>query len=646
MPPPAPWRRVPAAGESDSAPPLPIASQDAFPALGAAQSATATRRSRAVRAAAVGDTAAEPYPTRMQELNERASQWQRSGRSMRDIIQRGSDGPMAASPHEETTPTGCSMASFVVRDKSQRNSALGAWATMHQTPADPVRAVLHAPPRTPRVVETLDLPPEAVLCYVHDPREPQEGEHVWTSAGAVYEAVSSVVGAREGSEPALAPGALSPALAALLALVEASIASPIRLHLLCDTQAQPTPLTDLLAHTAHRPGLHSAVRAHILTGVDALADTIEAARAALPRGDEMRLAGLEARAHPHMRVSLGDSALAALALLAALDDAIARARAVRIVCAAGIHALDAPRLARVPRATLAALAHLLSGCVGACIRGALLRSCARPLAAALGRLWDANCARPRVDRICVHEFYAMVTEVAPVVDMYARWVQTDADEFGLFAAPCALSLGGKVQVLAWEGQGARARASEGAWLAERAAGRRGVLEMRVRRAELIGDSLRAVAAATVPDLHKPLSVEFVDEAAQDAGGLRKEWHLLLCDALQDESAGLVEDLSGRSEPTQAGVVWFARAPATREVLARSELLGTVLGLALFHQITVPVRFAPFLYDILLGLAQGCMPPYDLDALRTVEPALAHGLAQLLLYEESGRARLQDALPVC
>ena len=74
------------------------------------------------------------------------------------------------------------------------------------------------------------------------------------------------------------------------------------------------------------------------------------------------------------------------------------------------------------------------------------------------------------------------------------------------------------------------------------------LLLKVRRECIIEDSLTQISSNEM-DVKKGLRIEFVGEDGVDAGGLRKEWFLLLCREVFDPLYGfylLASGLTGRN----------------------------------------------------------------------------------------------------
>ncbi len=76
------------------------------------------------------------------------------------------------------------------------------------------------------------------------------------------------------------------------------------------------------------------------------------------------------------------------------------------------------------------------------------------------------------------------------------------------------------------------------------------LSLRVSRANLVHDTLIQAQSFNVDDLKKPLRVEFVGEAAEDAGGVTKEFFLLLMRELLDPKYGMFKTYD------ETRTIWF------------------------------------------------------------------------------------------
>jgi hypothetical protein len=118
-------------------------------------------------------------------------------------------------------------------------------------------------------------------------------------------------------------------------------------------------------------------------------------------------------------------------------------------------------------------------------------------------------------------------------------------------------------------------------------------------------------------LTKPLRIKWEDEEGIDAGGLRKEWFLLLCRKLFDPQFGmfLVDE--------ESQYVWFN--PAAVGMEDDFWLVGVTTGLALFNGANLDIPLPPVTYKLLAAASTSL----KLSDLADLNPSLARGLDQLL-----------------
>ncbi|KAG0047855.1 hypothetical protein BGZ83_007189 [Gryganskiella cystojenkinii] len=132
------------------------------------------------------------------------------------------------------------------------------------------------------------------------------------------------------------------------------------------------------------------------------------------------------------------------------------------------------------------------------------------------------------------------------------------------------------------------------------------------------------------DLKKPLKVAFVDvgEEGMDQGGVTKEFFQIMVEKVFDSQFGLFRELEeGRCwwfEGQLDGSSSVEISPKERSVrLIEYELVGILVGLALYNGVILGVRFPPVTYRKLLGWE------IDLEAFTESFPALGRGLEQML-----------------
>ncbi|KAM8852011.1 putative E3 ubiquitin-protein ligase HECTD2 isoform 1-T1 [Synchiropus picturatus] len=157
------------------------------------------------------------------------------------------------------------------------------------------------------------------------------------------------------------------------------------------------------------------------------------------------------------------------------------------------------------------------------------------------------------------------------------------------------------------------------------------LNIKVRRAQLLGDSLDELTRKRC-DLKKKLRVTFVGEAGLDMGGLTKEWFLLLVRQIFHADYGMFTYMK------DSRCHWFSSWKCDN--YSEFQLIGTLMGLAVYNSIALDIHFPLFCYRKLLTPPTApCdqnavvgMATATLEDLQQVMPELAHGLGELLNYE--------------
>lgn len=121
------------------------------------------------------------------------------------------------------------------------------------------------------------------------------------------------------------------------------------------------------------------------------------------------------------------------------------------------------------------------------------------------------------------------------------------------------------------------------------------LKLKVRRDRLIDDALvelEMIAMENPSDLKKQLVIEFEGEQGVDEGGVSKEFFQLIVEEIFNPDYGMFTT----QEDTQ--MTWFN--PTSFESGAHFTLIGVVLGLAIYNNVILDVRFSMVVYRKLLG----------------------------------------------
>ena len=166
-------------------------------------------------------------------------------------------------------------------------------------------------------------------------------------------------------------------------------------------------------------------------------------------------------------------------------------------------------------------------------------------------------------------------------------------------------------------------------LTQRAGGEdRFFLVLRIQRNNLIESALRELNRKR-DELRKPLRVKFQGEEGIDEGGVRKEFFQLICKELFDPNYGMF------SANEKQRFLWIQPFISCNTCKVEFHLIGQTLGLAVFNNVILDVAFPKVIFRKLLG------QPVDFDDLREIDPEYAAGLQDLLNFEESADATVED-----
>jgi ubiquitin-protein ligase E3 A len=145
------------------------------------------------------------------------------------------------------------------------------------------------------------------------------------------------------------------------------------------------------------------------------------------------------------------------------------------------------------------------------------------------------------------------------------------------------------------------------------------LVLKVRRESLIADTLTQLQMVSGTELKKPLKVQFEGEPGVDAGGVLREFFSIMIRDLFNPQYGMFIEVE------ESRFCWFNSA-APSDVSSEYELLGILLGLAMFNGVILDVHFPRVVFHKLLKR------PLGMADLKLFNPELARGLTQLLTFE--------------
>lgn len=148
----------------------------------------------------------------------------------------------------------------------------------------------------------------------------------------------------------------------------------------------------------------------------------------------------------------------------------------------------------------------------------------------------------------------------------------------------------------------------------------GHIKIKVRRQSLLQDSVEGMESIKVSDMHKIMRFEFIGEPGLDAGGVAREWFMLVSEQLFNPDCGLFT----YSAVNQMCMQINASSDIANEYHLRYfHFAGRVLGKALMDHQTCPVHLVQPIYKHLMGW------PITLRDLEHIDDEIYRNLTELL-----------------
>lgn len=150
-------------------------------------------------------------------------------------------------------------------------------------------------------------------------------------------------------------------------------------------------------------------------------------------------------------------------------------------------------------------------------------------------------ARTSGQLIHTSSFYNTLLDYHDMIADFKVW-ESKRDKFAFCQFPMFLSMGAKIKILEYDARRQMEVKAREAYFDQviRARQNDGYFHLRVRRDCMVDDSLRQISEAVgagQEELKKGLRVHFTGEEGVDAGGLRKEWFLMLVRDIFDPNHG-------------------------------------------------------------------------------------------------------------
>lgn len=259
------------------------------------------------------------------------------------------------------------------------------------------------------------------------------------------------------------------------------------------------------------------------------------------------------------------------------------------------------------------------------------------------------------------DFYTTLLDDSDLVADFEAW-EHKKSKFSFCQFPFLLSIWAKIQILEHDAKRQMHTKARDAFF-DSILSRRNVeqhLTLSVRRDCLVEDSLKSVSeviGAGGEDIKKALRIAFLGEEGVDAGGLKKEWFLLLVREVFNPNHGMLRNIINlrccshhqMTNLCKIGMFVYDEDsqycyfdPNSFETSDQYFLVGVVFGLAIYNSIILDVAFPPFAFRKLLTAAPPPAPglltqprpimSYTLGDLSEFRPRLAKGLRQLLEFD--------------
>jgi ubiquitin-protein ligase E3 A len=145
--------------------------------------------------------------------------------------------------------------------------------------------------------------------------------------------------------------------------------------------------------------------------------------------------------------------------------------------------------------------------------------------------------------------------------------------------------------------------------------------MEVRRDQLLNDTINVIRKTRSAVFARKMLVRFRGEEGEDIGGVSREFFHLLMSQLFSRDYGMFRIVNG-------SYYWFD-VSSDEDILYQT--LGTVVALAVYNQIMLPIRFPLLFYKKMLGR------PLGMHDLSELEPGLVQSFRQLLHMRSRGES---------
>uniref|UniRef100_A0A182QFN5 HECT domain-containing protein n=1 Tax=Anopheles farauti TaxID=69004 RepID=A0A182QFN5_9DIPT len=152
--------------------------------------------------------------------------------------------------------------------------------------------------------------------------------------------------------------------------------------------------------------------------------------------------------------------------------------------------------------------------------------------------------------------------------------------------------------------------------------------LNVTRENIVQDTIRELSYYAASDLKKPIKIKFCGEEAEDAGGVRKEFFMLLLRDILDPKYGMFKSFD------ESRTIWFTEDYFDSDD-SMFALIGILCGLAIYNFTIIALPFPLALYKKLLG------EEVNMQDLQDLAPTVAQSMQSILDYGEQDMEEVFD-----
>uniref|UniRef100_A0A1B0DQI6 HECT-type E3 ubiquitin transferase n=1 Tax=Phlebotomus papatasi TaxID=29031 RepID=A0A1B0DQI6_PHLPP len=233
----------------------------------------------------------------------------------------------------------------------------------------------------------------------------------------------------------------------------------------------------------------------------------------------------------------------------------------------------------------------------------------------------------RTEKVPCDVFY--VNELHETVDIqkdYLMWLHDkDSTSFHLCSYPFIFDVAAKTLLLETDQRiqmhNAMQSATTDIFMQMMAGGPQSLnpfMTLNVTRNNLVQDTIDELSRYNANEFKRPLRIKFRGEEAEDAGGVQKEFFMLLLKEILDPKYGMFKEYE------DSRYIWFSNA--SFESVNMYTLIGILCGLAIYNFTIIDLPFPLGLYKKILREV------VDLSDLKDLSPTVAASMEEMLAYE--------------